>query len=73
VPDGPVVAVVRGLDIFAVVLSFGVVNLRAAELAFGLSNRPREVDVPVITDVFHLYEYGITRVPVETLQPAVEF
>jgi hypothetical protein len=49
------------------------VDLRAAELAFGLPFRPREVDVAVLADVFHLDEHGVAGVPVEALESAVEF
>jgi hypothetical protein len=51
---------------------FAVLNERAAELPFGLSDRPREVNVPVVADVLHLHVDGVARLPVQRLQPLVQ-
>ena len=48
-----------------------VVDEVPAELPFGLSDRPSEVDVAVVPDVLDLHEHGVARFPVEVVQPLV--
>jgi len=54
------------------VLGVAVLHEHAAELAVGLPDRPREVDVPVVTNAFHLHEHLVARLPAEAIEPSVE-
>ena len=71
-PDAIVIGVVLGGE-RGTAFDARVVDERAAELAVRLADGPREVDVAVVPDVLHLDEHLVARLPVETLQPSVEF
>src|SRR5699024_927372 len=71
-PGDRVLIWVWGLRVVGEFVAFGRVDEAAAEFAVGLADRPREIDVTDGVGVRDLDVDRVARVPVETLQSAVE-